>query len=118
MITKFRSPFFDVFDTMFELEKGLDYPKTKIEKTEKEYKVLVSVPGLSKDDLKIVVKEGILKISYEKEPTFFVGKFTRSYTLPDDVNENDIQGKVVNGILELTLPISKKKTLEKLISLN
>jgi HSP20 family protein len=119
MITRIRSPFFDVFDNMFELEKGLRIPKTNVEKTETEYKVTIPVPGLSKDDLKLSVKEGILKIVFEKEGgSTFVSNFTKSYTIPDDVKDNDIEGKVENGVLTLTLPISKKKSLEKIISLN
>jgi HSP20 family molecular chaperone IbpA len=43
---------------------------------------------------------------------------TCSYNIPDDVREKDIIGKVDNGVLELTLPIDKKKSLERLISLN
>ena len=35
-----------------------------------------------------------------------------------NVKEKDILGKVENGILTLTLPIDKKKSLERLISLN
>lgn len=118
-MTRIRSPFFDLFDTMFELEKGFESPKTRVEKTETEYVLKLSVPGLTKEDLKITVKEGILRIAFEKEEgSTFVSKFTKSYTLPDDVNENQIEGKVENGVLLLTLPITRKKPLEKLISLN
>jgi HSP20 family molecular chaperone IbpA len=42
----------------------------------------------------------------------------RFYDIPDDVKEKDIEGKVENGVLELTLPIDKKKSIERLISLN
>ena len=96
--------------------------ETKINKTETEYKIQISVPGLTKDDLKILVKEGVLKISFEKEETNeknqFVSNFMRFYDIPDDVKEKDIEGKVENGVLELTLPIDKKKSIERLISLN
>lgn len=119
MITRIRSPFFDVFDRMFEIESGFEYPKTKVDKTENGYEIKLSVPGLTKEDLKITVKEGVLRISFEKEDgSTFVSKFTKSYTLPDDVNDNQIEGKVENGVLTLTLPVSRKKALEKLISLN
>ena len=63
-----------------------------------------------------------MKISFEKEETNeknqFVSNFVRSYDIPDDVKEKDIEGKVENGVLELTLPIDKKKSIERLISLN
>ncbi len=82
----------------------------------------MSVPGLSKEDIKITTKEGVITISFEKEEknekTYFISSFKKSYTLPEDVKEKDIEGKVENGILELKFPIEKKKNLERLISLN
>lgn len=118
MITLFKDPFFRGFDT-----KGyLSTPETNISKDELGYKVSISVPGLTKEDLKITIKEGIMKILYEKEEgspeNHFIGNFVKSYNIPDDVKEKDIEGKVENGVLTLTLPIDKKKTLERMISLN
>jgi hypothetical protein len=40
------------------------------------------------------------------------------YNIPEDVKEKEIEGKVENGVLILSLPIDKKKSLERLISLN
>jgi HSP20 family molecular chaperone IbpA len=63
-----------------------------------------------------------LKISYEKSDSdnrnYFVGSFVKSYSIPDDVKEKEILGKVENGVLELVLPIDRKKSLERQISLN
>lgn len=122
MITLFKDPFFQGFDSVFETSKLIKAPETKVQKNETEYVVSISVPGLSKDDLKISTKEGILKISFEKEEKdedkYFVSSFVKSYRIPDDVKEKDIEGKVENGVLILTLPLDKKKSLERLISLN
>jgi HSP20 family protein len=115
-----KSPFFNLFD-VFDTSLVNDSPKTKVTKTEGEYKVIMSVPGLTKDDIKIVAKDGEIKISYEKtektENSLFVSSFVKSYILPDEVKESDIEGKVKDGVLELILPISKKKSTERLISL-
>ncbi len=122
MITLFKDPFFDVVDKAFDTTRIAVGPQTSIRKNETEYKVLLSIPGLTKEDLKITTKDGILKISFEKqekdERTYFVNNFVKAYNIPDDVKEKDIVGKVENGILELTLPVDKKKSLERLISLN
>ncbi len=122
MITLFKDPFFQGFESVFETSKYLKIPETRVRKTETEYVVLMSVPGLTKEDLKISTKEGILKISFEKEESddsvYFTSSFVKSYNIPDDVKEKDIVGKVENGILELTLPIDKKKSIERQISLN
>ncbi len=122
MITLFRDPFFDVVDRVFDAAHPTLVPKSTIRKNESEYKVFLSVPGLTKDDLKISTKDGVLKISFEKEEkddkAYFVESFVKNYTIPDDVKEKDIVGKVENGVLEVTLPVDKKKSLERLISLN
>jgi hypothetical protein len=73
--------------------------------------------------LKISIKDGYLSISFKKEDGdnvnySFVSSFSKTYSIPDDVNEKEITGKVENGILEINLPKSKKKSLERFISLN
>ena len=118
MITLFKDPFFRGFDT-----KGyISTPETNVTKDETGYTVSISVPGLTKEDLKISIKEGVLKIIYQKEEgdvtKHFIGGFTKSYNIPEEVKEKDIDGKVENGILTLSLPIDKKKSIERLISLN
>lgn len=122
MITLFNDPFFKTLDTVFEGSRIQRLPETKVSKGDSEYSVSMSVPGLTKEDLKISIKEGVLKISYEKEEKdekyHFVESFSKQYRIPDDVKEKDIEGKVENGVLTLTLPIDKKKSLERLISLN
>ena len=122
MITLFKDPFFNTLDSVFEQSRVGTSPQINVTKNETEYKVLMSVPGLTKEDLKITIKDGIIKISYSKEEknetSHFVNSFSKSYSLPDDVKEKDVEGKVENGILELTLTLDKKKPLERIISLN
>ena len=123
MITLHKDPFFQNLDKLFETVSYNNFvPKTNIRKNENEYKLFMSVPGLTKEDLKIKVKDNTLTISYEKdekdEKFTFVSSFEKSYTLDDSIKDKDIVGKVENGILELTLPLEKMKLLERLISLN
>lgn len=122
MITLFKDSFFQGFESAFDTSKFLKTPETRVQKNETEYNVSISVPGLTKEDLKISTKEGILRILFEKgekdERNYFTTSFVKSYNIPDDVKEKDIVGKVENGVLELTLPIDKKKSIERLISLN
>lgn len=122
MITLFKDPIFAGFDKLLETSRFTTYPQTSVKKTETEYHLHVGVPGLTKDDLKIFIKDGVLKISYEKDENSetgqFVTSFTKSYVIPEDVKEKDIEGKVENGVLEIKLPLDKKKSLERYISLN
>ena len=128
MITLFKDPFFNTIDKVFDdvyfnTDKRLSSQKqTNLTETNNEYKIQLAVPGLSKDDIKIKLKENTLTISYEKvdtdEKTFsFTSSFRKSYSVPDDVDEKNINGSVENGVIEITLPKSKKKSIERLISL-
>jgi len=121
MITLFKDPFFQGFDSVFD-SKFLKTPETNIKKDETGYLVSISVPGLTKEDLKISIKEGVLKITYEKnegdKDNHFIGSFVKAYNIPDDVQEKYIEGKVENGVLTISLPIDKKKNIERLIFLN
>lgn len=122
MITLFKDPLFSIWDPSVDHNVMGKTPQVDIQKTEDEYKLLMGIPGLTKEDLVITTLDGVLKISYEKkeetENTIFVNTFTKTYTLPDNIKEGDINGVVKDGVLELKIPIDKKKTRERLISLN
>lgn len=123
MLSIYKDPFKDVLDTFFEKPSLLRDGQSKIVTRDDEYQVYLSVPGLTKNDLTISVKDGLISISYKKEETddksySFVSSFKKTYLIPEDVSEKDISGKVENGVLQITLPKIKKKSLERLISLN
>lgn len=124
MITFYPDPFKEVFDTLFEnprLRKTSTI-ETKVSKNDDDYKVIMPVPGLTKEDLTIKIKDGVLKISYETKDEVsshsFVSSFQKSYRIPDDVDEKHIRGIVENGVLEISLPKSRKKNTERLIELS
>lgn len=122
MITLFKDPFFNTFDKVLDEAylRANNKLNSNITTTEDGYKVQLSVPGLSKDDVKISLKESKLTISYEKvgDEFTFTDSFKKSYNVPEDVDEKNITGSVENGVMEIVLPKSKKKSVERLISLN
>lgn len=127
MITLFKDPFFNTLDKVFDeaylkADKRINsYRQTNVTTSDTDYRVHISVPGLSKDDVKITLKDSILTISYEKtdnDSFTFTNSFKKTYELPDDVDEKNITGSVENGVVEIVIPKSKKKSIERLISLN
>lgn len=122
MIRFYKDPFNDIFKTFLDSERFASYPETKITKNEEGYNLLMSLPGLSKNDVKILIKDQAVKIEYTKEEktksTGFVESFTKEYSLPDNIKESSIEAKLDNGILEIKFPFEKKKPLERLIQLN
>ena len=87
------------------------------------YYVEVDLPGVKKSDIVIDVKDNVLSISGErkikneiKESDYYkvesrYGKFTRSFTLPKDVDTDKIVANSKNGVLEVKIP--KQKIIDK-----
>lgn len=105
-------------------------PKVDISENDKAFELHVEAPGMNKEDFKIEVNDNYLTISGErklssekKEKNFHsietsYGTFTRSFTLPENVNADKINAKYNNGILELTVPKDEKKVLKSTIKVD
>ncbi|MBS1951327.1 MAG: hypothetical protein OJF59_003181 [Cytophagales bacterium] len=102
-------------------------PKVDLIENENSYEVQVAVPGLNKEDFKIEVNDNYLTVSGErkftnekKEKNFHsietqYGSFSRTFTLPENVDSTKINAKYNNGILELNIPKDEKKALKQVI---
>jgi len=119
------------FDGLFDFDSdlfntGSSIPPANISETKGSFLVDLSVPGMTKEDFKVDVENNILTISSEKKEEktdndknfkrreFSYSSFSRSFTLPENVDENNISAKYNNGVLHLTIPkkeisISKPK---------
>ena len=105
-------------------------PKVDIVENEKAFELYVSVPGMNKDDFKLDLNDNFLTVSGERkftreknENNFHsietqYGTFSRSFSLPENVDATKISAKYDNGILEVTVPKDEKKTLKTTIKVN
>ncbi len=97
-------------------------PMVNIVEEEKEFVVDMAVPGMAKKDFHIGIENGLLTISAEKKEEkeqveknftrkeFSFNSFNRTFTLPENVNEEKIDATYENGILKVHLG---KKVLTK-----
>jgi len=117
-----------------ELEKFLDSqsaqesfsPPCEIIDEENLYTVSLDVPGLTKNDLSIEVKDDRLFVSgerkFEKKSTADsvlrterrYGKLSRVFTLPKNINPEGIEARFENGVLEIKLPKEQKAVAKKI----
>jgi HSP20 family protein len=74
-------------------------PQIDVIRTEAGFDVEIPVPGFKIDQIEIIVKESILTLTGKSERR----AFTRSLKLPDDVDTQNIEATVDNGLLLLTL---------------
>lgn len=131
--TSFSNLFDRFFNDTMARSGGSAYsfvPRVDIMEEDKAFEVHVAVPGMNKDDFKIDLNDNYLTISGErkfnrekKEDNFYsmetqYGTFSRSFSLPENVDANKISAKYVNGILEVTIPKDEKKTLKTTIKVN
>ena len=105
------------------------HPKVSISEDEKAFSVNAELPGVKKDDIHVDLSENTLTISGErkhksekKEENFHLvestfGKFTRSFHLPKNVDQANIDAKYEDGILYLTIPKKKQEELSTKIKI-
>lgn len=111
------SDFFDT-DRFFDsdLLRKQSVPAVNVKETEKGFEIEMAAPGLAKKDFSITVENRILTIATEKEEEkeekegnytrreFSYNSFSRSFTLPEGVNEEDVQANYAEGVLRLNVP--------------
>ena len=87
-----------------------------IAESENGFRISADLPGLSKQDIKLSVEDGVLSISGEKKQEVekkekdryyhferSYGRFCRSFTLPANVDSANIDARYNNGVLEVHL---------------
>ena len=129
-VTRF-DPFNDLVDDLFKgflvrplafegrVNGGPDLPRAKVDVAEKNgaYVVTAELPGVKKEDIHVNIDGAQVtleaEVKREKEATKdervlhterVYGKVSRSFTLPQEVDEAKAEAKFRDGVLELTLP--------------
>ena len=114
----------DFLDSNFEFPSltklGVNVPSVNVSETPKEYKLEMAAPGLDRKDFKIEVENHCLCISAEKEEEkkekedeyarreYSFNSFSRSFNLPENVKEGNIDAKYENGVLKVIVPKTKE----------
>ncbi|MBW7471796.1 Hsp20/alpha crystallin family protein [Marinobacter sp. M216] len=96
-------------------------PAVDIKETPEAFTIDAELPGMSKDDVKVTVQDGVLTIEGERKHEEesgdkkhhrverFYGSFLRRFTLPDNVDENSVKASFKDGLLSLTLQKAEPK---------
>ena len=103
------------------------HPSVDIVETGEAYALEFDLPGFTKEDIKVAVDEGVLKVSgerkrnVERDERYYrhferpEGMFNRSFKLPDHVDGESIKATYTHGVLRLELPKkeeAKPRTIE------
>ena len=95
-------------------------PSVDVKEKEKEFVLEFELPGVSKENVKLSVDNGVLTVSgekrfeekEEKDNYYYTercfGKFERSFNLPDNVESDKVKANFKDGVLNVSLPKVKK----------
>ena len=107
-------------------------PKVDVKETDKNYTLEMDVPGKTDKDVEIELNNNVLTISSVKSSEREEKKddkksnekwhlrertwtqFSRSFSLPDDVDEEKISASVKNGMLTVTMPRKEAVAAKKI----
>lgn len=102
-------------------------PATDVAETDGAYMLSIDLPGLKVENIKIEVTDGVLHVSGERksEKKFddnqthrierSYGSFKRSFSLPKNIEADNIEAHYEDGVLELKLPkgqLAQSKRIE------
>ena len=102
-------------------------PALDVAETENAFEVRLDIPGMDANDFDIQVQGNVITLSgkreekkEEKEKTYHrierrSGSFSRTVTLPCDVNEDEVAAEYTNGVLTVTLPKTEKSRAKRIV---
>jgi HSP20 family protein len=93
-------------------------PSCDIVESDAEFRILIDLPGLSKKDIQISLKDHVLRISGErifkleenetlKRNERKSGAFSRSFAIPEYINTTETSASFKNGVLSVKMPKSE-----------
>ena len=101
-------------------------PAVDVRETDESFVFTAELPGLSKNDVSITLEDNVLtltgerKFDSEESKNEFrriersYGRFTRSFTLPSEVDNDKVVAKYGDGILAVTVPKTEKTKPRKI----
>lgn len=131
----FMDPFFgDLFTIPFmhESKRIHKVMKTDVLDEGDHYLLKIDVPSIKRENIQIHLEEGKLTISVNENEENekkdeknnyisrerYMGSYSRSFYVGEDVTEEDINAKLENGTLEVTVKkVEEKKPVKKLINI-
>lgn len=102
------------------MQEGDFFPPCDILESADQFKIVMDLPGLDKEEIQIRLKDHILSISGERildsagesESTRSErkgGAFSRSFSVPENTETGKIEARSKNGVLTITLPVKESE---------
>ncbi|REL37720.1 Hsp20/alpha crystallin family protein [Rhodohalobacter sp. SW132] len=91
-------------------------PSADITENEKRYEIMMDIPGMDKNDIKVNIQDDRVTITGERKTEEkeenddfirqerYYGSFFRSFKLPEKVKDDDIKATFKDGVLKVVIP--------------
>lgn len=102
-------------------------PRVDISETDNQFQIVAEIPGIKREDVKISIEDGVLTMRGERKGEKeekdrklhrverYYGAFSRSFSLPQHVDESHIDATFKDGLLTLKIPkteVAKSKAID------
>ena len=115
----------NLFDTLFDFPTVVPFGsgsanlmRSDIRENDQGYTIDIDMPGVKKEDIKLQLKDSLLSVSAEVNQNSdnadengrylrrerFTGSYTRSFTVSEDITDEDITARFSEGVLSLFIP--------------
>ena len=122
--------FFDRLWPEWRRDMGYEWtPSVNFFEKDGKYHLSAEVPGMTRDDISVTIHDGYVSISGKKETTkeekeanYYMketkyGSFSRSFHLPEEVDEAKVEATYKDGVLTVIIP-KKEDTKTKKIDIH
>ncbi|MCD7806966.1 MAG: Hsp20/alpha crystallin family protein [Lachnospiraceae bacterium] len=100
-----------------------DMMRTDVKENAADYEVTMNLPGIQKENVKVQLTDGYLTVTASSDTNNdqkddngkyirrerYVGSYSRSFYVGEDVKQEDIKAKFENGTLILTVPKNEQQ---------
>ncbi len=116
----------DFFNDVVTTQRESFVPRLDISENDDQFEINVELPGMDKDDIDVSLNNNQLTVSgqrkwenEDKDKTYHrietsYGEFSRTFTLPDNVDEESINAEYDNGVLNITINKAEDKVSKKI----
>ena len=120
LVRRDRTEWPDLFRRFFDMDWEHGWLRVEEFRDGDEMVVRAELPGIDPDkDVEVTIAGGVLRVDAHREEKsehkekdgyrseFRYGSFTRSFVLPEGVDEDKVKATYIDGVLELRVPIGE-----------
>ncbi len=106
---------------------GPNFPPVDILEEKNCYRIKADLPGLERCDFEIILEQNVLSICGEKKQSLITeknyyrhlersyGAFSRSFNLPDNLNQDAMEAFYKDGVLDIVIPKNRHSPANAII---